>query len=327
MTMPAKKTGLLLVNLGSPDAPSWWAVRRYLKQFLSDPRVVNLPRGLWWLILHLFVLLFRPGKAARAYGKIWTDQGSPLILYTQKLAEKLRLEFSEQSLTVDYAMRYGQPSIKQKLKALQQQGIDRLIVLPMYPQYSSTTTASVFDETVKVLSEWRYIPSLEFISDYHRYPLYIQAIAESIRQYWHEHGQSQRLILSFHGLPERLTELGDPYYYQCQTTAKLIAEALALTPEQWQMVFQSRFGRAKWLQPYCVDILQSLPADGIDRIDIVCPGFSVDCLETLEEIAMTNKKVFLEAGGKSYRYIPALNDSQQQLDWLGALLESDHARL
>ncbi len=327
MTMPAKKTGLLLVNLGSPDAPSWWAVRRYLKQFLSDPRVVNLPRGLWWLILHLFVLLFRPGKAARAYGKIWTDQGSPLILYTQKLAEKLRLEFSEQSLTVDYAMRYGQPSIKQKLKALQQQGIDRLIVLPMYPQYSSTTTASVFDETVKVLSEWRYIPSLEFISDYHRYPLYIQAIAESIRQYWHEHGQSQRLILSFHGLPERLTELGDPYYYQCQTTAKLIAEALALTPEQWQMVFQSRFGRAKWLQPYCVDILQSLPADGIDRIDIVCPGFSVDCLETLEEIVMTNKKVFLEAGGKSYRYIPALNDSQQQLDWLGALLESDHARL
>ncbi len=327
MSGSQQKTGLLLVNLGSPDAPSWWAVRRYLKQFLSDPRVVNLPRVLWWIILHFFVLTLRPGKAAKAYRKIWTRQGSPLIVYTERLAANLARQLKSSSVIVSYAMRYGSPAIEEKLKELKQNNVEHVIVLPMYPQYSSTTTASVFDEVTRVMQGWRHIPTLSFISDYHRHPRYIQAISDSIRQFWRENGQSEQLILSFHGLPARLTELGDPYYHQCQTTANMIAEALHLTPQQWQLVFQSRFGKAKWLEPYCVDVLMALPQQGIKRIDIVCPGFAVDCLETLEEIAMTNKKVFLDAGGQSYRYIPALNDSEQQVDWVVALLENEHARI
>ncbi len=327
MSAPRQKTGLLLVNLGSPDAPAWWAVRRYLKQFLSDPRVVNLPRSLWWIILHCFVLTLRPGKATHAYRKIWTKQGSPLIVHTRQLAARLGQRLNQTSTTVDFAMRYGKPAIEQKLEQFRRQGIERIVILPMYPQYSSTTTASVFDEVMRVMQGWRHIPSLSFISDYHQQPLYIQAIAESIRQFWRQNGQNERLILSFHGLPARLTELGDPYYHQCQVTAKLIAGALELTPEQWCLVFQSRFGKARWLQPYCVDVLTALPQQGISHIDIVCPGFAVDCLETLEEIAMANKKIFLDAGGQSYRYIPALNDSNQQIDWLAALMENGHARL
>jgi ferrochelatase len=327
MSEPQQKTGLLLVNLGSPSALSWWSVRRYLKQFLSDPRVVNLPRILWWLILHFFVLTLRPRKAAKAYRKIWTKQGSPLVFYTQQLSCKLARRLGQPLIKVEFAMRYGIPSIEQKLEAFRQQGIERYVILPMYPQYSSTTSASVFDEVMRVMQSWRHIPSLDFISDYHQQPAYIQAMADSIRHFWLENGQSERLILSFHGLPARLTELGDPYYHQCQTTATLIAKELGLTAEQWTMVFQSRFGKAKWLQPYCVDVLTTLPTQGITHIDIVCPGFAVDCLETLEEIAMANKKLFLEAGGKSYRYIPALNDSEQQIDWLQALLEDNHARL
>ena len=327
MSGSQQKTGLLLVNLGSPDAPSWWAVRRYLKQFLSDPRVVNLPRVLWWSILHFFVLTLRPGKAAKAYRKIWTRQGSPLIVYTERLAANLARQLKSSSVIVSYAMRYGSPAIEEKLKELKQNNVEHVIVLPMYPQYSSTTTASVFDEVTRVMQGWRHIPTLSFISDYNRHPRYIQAISDSIRQFWRENGQSEQLILSFHGLPARLTELGDPYYHQCQTTANMIAESLQLTPQQWQLVFQSRFGKAKWLEPYCVDVLMALPQQGIKRIDIVCPGFAVDCLETLEEIAMTNKKVFLDAGGQSYRYIPALNGSEQQVDWVVALLENEHARI
>lgn len=321
------KTEVILVNLGSPDAPTRRAVRRYLKQFLSDPRVVNLPRFLWWLILHVIVLPLRPGKAAKAYRKIWTPNGSPLIHITGQLSDKLARHSTLQNTRIDFAMRYGKPSMAAKLAKLHYSGIEKLIVLPLYPQYSSTTTASVYDEMVHITQKWRHIPSISFISDYHQQPAYIQAVAQSIEHHWQKHGQNQRLILSFHGLPAKLTELGDPYYHQCQTSATLIAQALGLDDNQWQLVFQSRFGKAEWLKPYCVEVLSALPHQGITSVDVVCPGFAVDCLETLEEIAMANKTVFMQAGGQSYRYIPALNDDSLHIKCLTDILEGEYARL
>jgi len=321
------KTGVILVNLGSPDAPTRRAVRRYLKQFLSDPRVVNLPRFLWWLILHFIVLPLRPGKAAKAYRKIWTPNGSPLIHITRQLSDKLARHIAPRSIKLDFAMRYGKPSMARKLSELHHSGIEKLIVLPLYPQYSSTTTASVYDEMVRITQGWRHIPSISFISDYHQHPAYIQAVAQSIQRHWQKHGQSQLLILSFHGLPAKLTELGDPYYHQCQTSATLIAQALGLEDHQWQLVFQSRFGKTEWLKPYCVEVLRTLPQQGVTSVDVVCPGFAVDCLETLEEIAMENKTVFMQAGGQSYRYIPALNDDSLHIKCLTDILEGENARL
>ncbi|MEO1879136.1 MAG: ferrochelatase [Methylococcales bacterium] len=316
-----KKTGVLIVNLGSPAAPTTSAVRRYLKEFLWDPRVVNLPRFLWWIILHFLVLPFRPRKARKAYKKIWQKQGSPLVFLSQKLVKKVAKQFDSSSHSIDCVMRYGKPSMAAKLKQYKKNKIEEIIVIPLYPQYSSTTTASVYDAVVSQLMSWRHIPSVRFVSDYHQHPLYIEAIAKSVERAWAKKGKNELLLMSFHGLPAQLTEWGDPYFDQCHRTAELIAEALSLSSGQWKIVFQSRFGKAKWLQPYCVEVLQALPDQGIKRVDVVCPGFAVDCLETLEEIEMANKDYFMAAGGENYRYIPALNAAKQHVQLMSALIK------
>jgi ferrochelatase len=300
------KTAVLLVNLGSPSAPDTRSVRRYLREFLSDKRVVRIPSIIWWPLLNFVVLPFRPKKTAAAYQKIWTDEGSPLVAITRELAEILATN-NAAGYHVDYAMRYGKPSITEKLNHLKKQGIENYIILPLYPQYSQTTTSSVFDAVINEFNSWPVIPEFRFISDYHQDPAYIDAISQSIGKFWETNGKAEQLIMSFHGLPENSKKLGDPYFDQCHRSAKLIAKNLELPEQGWQLVFQSRFGRAEWLKPYCVEVLQKLPGQGIKNIDVVCPGFSIDCLETLEEIAITNKQAFINAGGKEYRYIPALN--------------------
>jgi ferrochelatase len=319
--MGSKRTAVLLANLGSPDAPTVKAVRRFLKDFLWDPRVVNLPRPLWWVILHFFVLPFRPRRSVQAYRKIWDVKGSPLVFLTRQLTEKIARSLQAKGVIIDYAMRYGEPSIKSRLSGFKSQGMEKLIVLPLYPQFSSTTTASVYDEMVNELKEWFHLPDIQFISDYHRHPRYIAAVAESIRQSWRDQGRNELLLMSFHGLPEVLTKWGDPYFYHCQETAALIAEQLGLNENEWLMVFQSRFGKAEWLKPYCAETLQNLPGRGVKKVDVVCPGFAVDCLETLEEIAMENKAIFINAGGFVYHYIPALNDSEAHADALLGIIE------
>ncbi len=318
--VPQKKA-VLLVNLGSPDAPTKSAVRRFLKEFLWDPRVVNIPRFIWWIILHFLVLPFRPKKSTKAYKKIWQKKGSPLLFLTRQLSEKVAGKFAHPNYSIHHVMRYGKPSIPKQLAQHKKNQIDELIIIPLYPQYSSTTTASVFDQVVEHVMQWRHIPTLNFISDYHQHPKYIEAIADSIEQAWKKQGRNEILLMSFHGLPEQLTKWGDPYFEQCNQTAKLIAEKLSLSADQWKIVFQSRFGKAKWLQPYCVEVLQALPAQGLKNIDVICPGFAVDCLETLEEIEMANKAIFLEAGGETYHYIPALNDSDKHVELMIELIK------
>ena len=317
----SKKTAVLIVNLGSPASPKTADVRRFLREFLGDPRVVNIPRPIWWMILNLFILPFRPQKSAHAYQTIWTEQGSPLVVFTRDLTAKLADAIADEHLIVDYAMRYGKPSLATKLRDFEQQGVDEIIVLPLYPQYSSTTTASIFDVVADAIKNWWHVPGLRLISDFYRHPAYIAALADSIRHYWQAHGQSQLLVMSFHGVPAMLTKKGDPYYYHCQATAELLAKALGLEAHQWRLVFQSRFGKAEWLKPYCVEVLEELPQEGIHSVDLVCPGFSVDCLETLEEIAITNQEIFLEAGGQQYRYIPALNDSDAHIAVLREIIQ------
>ena len=320
-----EKLGILLVNLGSPDAPSAPAVRRYLAEFLWDKRVVDTTRWLWWLILHGIILRFRPARAARAYQKVWTDQGSPLMaisrLQTQAIEQTLQKNFQGNAI-VELAMRYGQPSIKDGLNALRKAGARRLLVLPMYPQYSATTTAAVFDEVTHVLRDWRWLPDFRFINHYHDHPKYIEALANSIRSHWDKNGRGDKLLFSFHGIPQRYVDNGDPYFCHCHKTARLTAEALQLKDEDWQLVFQSRFGREPWLQPYCDKTLEQLPAQGLKKIDIICPGFSADCLETLEEIEMENREIFLQAGGEQYHYIPALNAQPEHIDALNEVLSA-----
>jgi ferrochelatase len=318
----AKKAGILLVNLGSPSSTKTGDVRRFLREFLGDPRVVNLPRPLWWLILNLFVLPFRPRKSAHAYKQIWTEQGSPLVAFTRQLTEKLAKRYGNQQRLIDFAMRYGKPTVGEKLEAFKKQGVEEIVVLPLYPQYSSTTTASIFDVVAEQFVGWRHMPSLRFISDYHQSPAYIEAVADSVTRHWQTHGQADLLLMSFHGLPAKLTEWGDPYFYHCRTSAGLIAEKLGLNGKQWQLVFQSRFGKAEWLKPYCVEVLRDLPKQGVERVDVICPGFPVDCLETLEEIALANRDIFIKAGGKSYRYIPALNDGDAHVEVMADLIRT-----
>lgn len=312
---PRRPWAALLVNLGTPEAPTPAAVRRYLAEFLMDPRVVEIPRPIWWLILHGVILQVRPRKSAHAYQSIWTDEGSPLMALSRKLTDAVRQELSARLgdgvPVVELAMRYGQPAIAAQLAALKAQGIERFVILPLYPQYSAPSTGTVFDAVAKAISKWRAVPELRFVRDYYSHPGYADAIAGSIARYWEEHGRNGLLLFSFHGLPERSRALGDPYYDQCQTSARLVAERLGLADGEWQVVFQSRFGPARWLQPYCVEVLKELPTRGVKEVDVVCPGFAVDCLETLEEIAIANKEVFMEAGGSSYRMIPALNASPE----------------
>jgi ferrochelatase len=323
MAKNAAKTGVLLVNLGTPAAPAPAAVRRYLAEFLWDPRVVEIPRPLWWLLLHGVVLRTRPRKSAKAYRAIWTERGSPLLYLTEDLAQAVReaLAASGQGdWQVDIAMRYGEPSLPAQLEKLKAAQVDEIILLPLFPQYSAAATATIFDRAALVLRAWRHLPNLRFISDYHQNEAYIAAVCDSIADFWRDNGKAPLLLMSFHGLPERNTALGDPYYTQCQASARLIAARLGLAAGEWRLVFQSRFGPAQWLKPYCVDTLQALPGEGVKAVDVVCPGFAVDCLETLEEIAIANREVFKAAGGESYRYIPALNASANHARALAGLL-------
>ncbi len=312
------RVGVLLVNLGTPEAPTPAAVRRYLAEFLSDPRVVELPRLLWWPLLHGVILRVRPARSARKYASVWTPDGSPLAAWTDKQAKLLAGWLGEAGLAVLVrpAMRYGRPSIAEGLDALRAEGATRVLVLPMYPQYSATTTGSVFDAVADWGRRARWVPELRFVHEYHDDPSYIDALAARVRAHWQAEGRGPMLVMSFHGVPERTLQLGDPYHCLCLKTARLLAERLGLPPEQHRVTFQSRFGKARWLQPYTEPTLQQLARDGVPRVDVICPGFVADCLETLEEIDREAREAFLEAGGHEFHYIGALNDRPEWIDAL-----------
>jgi ferrochelatase len=316
-------TGVLLVNLGTPDAPTASAVRRFLKAFLSDPRVVEYPRLLWWLILNGVILRIRPSRSAKAYREIWTDDGSPLMLHSQRLTDGVRERLEQRApgeYKVELAMTYGEPSITSAIDKLQKAGARRLLILPLYPQYSGTTTASVFDAVTSKLQGMRWVPESRFINQYHDEPGYIRALAASVREYWQQHGRGDHLLFSFHGVPRYTLDKGDPYHCHCQKTGRLVAEELELEEEQWTLSFQSRVGRDEWLRPYTDETVVELASKGIGRLDVACPGFSADCLETLEEIAMQNAEFFEDAGGESLHYIPALNARDDHIDFLTTLI-------
>jgi ferrochelatase len=305
----AAGSGLLLVNLGTPEAAAPAPLRRYLAEFLGDPRVIELPRTLWLPILYGVILPFRAGRSARAYAKIWTERGSPLRWHSEDLAGAVQARLAVQGAKVEVrlAMRYGQPAIRKVLDDWIRQGLRRLLVLPLYPQFSATTTATAFDEVGRCLAGWRWPPELRLINDYFAEPGWAAAVAGRVRQHWAQHGQGEHLLLSFHGVPQRYLRAGDPYHCQCHASARLIAAELGLDASAWQLSFQSRVGREPWLQPYTDHTIEQLARQGVRTLDVVCPGFAVDCLETLEEIAMQNAEAFSEAGGEALRYIPALN--------------------
>lgn len=316
------KTGILLVNLGTPDAPDTASLRRYLAEFLSDPRVVELPRLLWKALLHGIILRTRPAKSAAAYRQVWTEQGSPLMDISLRQQQKLTalLSAKKQHAKVYLAMRYGNPSMASVLQQMQQDGVDRIVVLPLYPQYAAPTTGSVFDALAAELSQWRYVPSLHFIHTYHDNPAFITALSNSIAQDFARHGRPQKLVLSYHGMPEENLHKGDPYYCFCMKTSRLVAEQLGLAEQEIMTTFQSRFGKAVWLQPYTDQTMGSLPTAGCRDIAVACPAFSADCLETLEEIAVENRDIFLSAGGEKFRYIPCLNDADSHIEMMAQLL-------
>lgn len=313
------KTAVLLVNLGTPDAPTAGAVRTYLKQFLSDPRVVEIPRALWWFILHGIILPLRSKQSAAKYASIWTKDGSPLKIHTERQAALLRGYLGERGhqLHVAYAMRYGSPSVPQVLQKLQEEGCTRILVLPAYPQYSGTTTASVFDAVFEHYRSQRNVPELRFVKHYHDDEGYLHALRRSVLAHWDMHGRPDKLVMSFHGVPKRTLQLGDPYHCECHKTARLLASLLGLKDGDFIVTFQSRFGKAEWLQPYTAPTLKKLAQQGIKRVDVMCPGFIGDCLETLEEIGMEGKQEFLAAGGKEFHYIPCLNEMPE---WINAFV-------
>ncbi|WP_455218312.1 ferrochelatase [Kaarinaea lacus] len=317
-------TGVLITNLGTPDAPTPTALRRYLAEFLWDPRIVDMPRPLWWLILHGFILRFRPGRSAAAYRKVWTEEGSPLLSISSRQLEALRGELAQRlsgPVVVELGMRYGNPSIASGLEKLRAANARRILVLPLYPQYSCSTTASTFDAVASAVEKWRWVPELRFVNQYHDETGYIEALASSIRESWAGRQQADKLLFSFHGTPKRFLTEGDPYFCQCHKTARLVAERLELTDDQWQLTFQSIFGREEWLKPYTIDTLRELASAGTRSVDIVCPGFSADCLETIEEIGMENRDAFIEAGGETFTYIPALNDRRDHIQALAGLVQ------
>jgi ferrochelatase len=320
------KIGVLVTNLGTPAAATAGAVRPYLKQFLSDPRVVEVPRLLWWLILNLVILRLRPRRSARAYAKIWTDEGSPLLVHTRAqaaaLAAGLAREYGE-DLVLEYGFRYGEPSIGTALQSLIDRGARKLLVLPLYPQYSGPTGGATFDALAADLGARRWVPDLRLVMHYHDHSRYIAALAGSIRRYWQDHGRAEKLILSYHGIPERYRDDGDPYYCECLKTTRLLAEELGLAETDYSMCFQSRFGYAEWVKPYTDVVLQELAASGVRSVQVVCPGFAADCLETLEEIAMQYAGLFEAAGGERFEYIPALNAEPAHIDFLLELVREN----
>jgi len=316
--------GVLLVNLGTPDAPTTEDVRRYLAEFLNDTRVVETPRWLWWLILNGIILRTRPKRSAAAYASVWTDEGSPLMRVSVHQAEALQTRLDEQMdqpVKVALAMRYGNPSIAAGLDQLRKANAERVIVLPLYPQYSAATTASIFDAVTTELQNWRRLPELRFINRYQDHPAYIRALADSVRAAWEREGKSERLLMSFHGIPQDYADGGDPYPEECQTTAALLAKELELEDEQWGISFQSRLGRKEWIKPYTDKTLKVWGKEGVKSVHVICPGFAADCLETLEEIAVENRDYFLKAGGQSFHYIPALNESAGHVALMAELVQ------
>jgi ferrochelatase len=322
-TEASKKFGILMVNLGTPEAPTPKAVRTYLKEFLSDVRVVDAPRIIWWFVLRI-ILLIRPKPVSEAYASVWTEDGSPLLAISKKqtaaLQQKLQLDTGN-DIPVELGMTYGNPSILSASMALRAKGVERILILPMYPQFSSSTTAAIYDKLSELLKQCPHLPEMRWIRDFHDHPGYINALAQSIKKQWQNSGQSEKLLMSFHGVPERYTLKGDPYEHQCRKTADLLAAKLELRPEQWQCCFQSRFGREEWVKPYTDFTLKQWGKDGIKSVDVICPAFSADCLETLEEIQVENKEYFVETGGEIFNYIPALNDNPDHIELLSELVQ------
>ncbi len=323
-----ERIGILLTNLGTPDSCEPADVRRYLKEFLWDPRVVEVPRLAWWFVLNFIILNTRPKRSAAAYKKVWTEEGSPLLTISQQQAESLQHALDQQypdRFKVVLAMRYGQPSIQDGLEKLRQAGARRLLVFPLYPQYSASTTASTFDAVTTEFQHWRWLPEMRFINHYHDDERYIETLAQSVRDFWREHGKPEKLVMSFHGVPKDYLLKGDPYHCECHKTGRLLAEKLELDAEDWQLTFQSRLGPKEWLKPYTDHTLEAMGKAGVKNVQVVCPGFSADCLETLEEIAMENRETFLQAGGEQYEYIPCLNSRDTHIDMMLKLVEQHAA--
>lgn len=324
----APRIGVLLINLGTPEAPTAAAVRSYLEEFLSDPRVVEIPRLLWWPILHFFVLTTRPKATAQRYAQVWMSEGAPLRVHTERQTTLLRGYLGDRAqqlpLVVDYAMRYGSPSIADKLKAMKAQHCDRILLVPLYPQYAAATTATALDAAAECFREMRNQPAVRTVRSFPDHPGYIAALAQSARDYWARNQRADVLVISFHGLPRATLDQGDPYHCECHKTGRLLADALGLKPERYRVAFQSRFGRAEWLKPYTADVLAELGKQRVGRVDVICPGFVADCLETLEEIAIEGKATFLGAGGREFHAIPCLNERP---DWIEALTEIVAANL
>ncbi|MEZ5524219.1 MAG: ferrochelatase [Pseudomonadales bacterium] len=315
--------GVLLVNLGTPDAPTTSAVRRYLRAFLSDPRVIDTPKLIWWFILNGIILLVRPAKVAKLYRSIWTSEGSPLLKESRAQAAGLQQTLDERGLDcrVELAMTYGEPSVSGAIERLRSAGCERVLVIPLYPQYSATTTAAVIDAVYASQKQQRDLPEFRFVKSYGDHPTYIAALANSVKSHWQQNGQGQKLVMSFHGIPKRYADCGDPYPKECHKTAHCLAEALELEDEQWLYTYQSRFGPAEWLQPYTDKTLEALPGERIKAVDIISPAFTADCLETLEELKIQNQELFLSSGGERYEYIPALNADALFIQCLAELTE------
>ena len=319
------KTGVLLTNLGTPDEPTTPSLKRYLRQFLSDGRVIETPKAIWWLILNGIILNTRPAKSAKNYKSVWTEEGSPLLLYTKKQKEliKSHLEKKFSNLVFEIGMRYGNPSIKKGLNNLRNQNCDRIVVLPLYPQYCAATTGSTFDAVAEELQQWRWVPSLRFIGSYYDQPLYIKALKNSIEDFWSKNKKPAKLIFSYHGIPKKYLDKGDPYHCFCRKTTRLVAEEMNLSENSYITTFQSRFGPAEWLQPYTDKTIESLAKDGTDNIHVISPAFSSDCLETIEELNEENREIFIENGGKKFGYIPCLNDREDHIHLLTSLIENE----
>ena len=313
--------GVLLANLGTPEAPEKKPVARFLREFLSDPRVIDLPRYLWLPLLNLVIIPFRAGRSAEAYRKIWWPEGSPLLVLTERLAERVA-EVLPADTRVEIGMRYGEPAIKNRLERLKRKGVDELIVIPLYPQFSHTTTSSIYDAVDAALDELDWHPVQRRIEEYHVDAAWVAAVATSISDFQSKRGRGEKLLFSMHGIPERYVEQGDPYRAHCEASVKAVADRLGLPEDAWILTYQSRVGREPWLQPYTDITLQELARDGIEHVQVVCPGFAVDCLETLEEIAMQNEEAFEAAGGKKLDYIPALNDSAAHAEVFRVMIES-----
>lgn len=317
---PVAKVGILLTNLGTPDAPTTPALRRYLAEFLADPRVIEIPRVIWLLILHGIILRIRPKKSAALYKSVWTSEGSPLLAISKQQQLAIQAQLGA-GYSVKLGMRYGNPSIASVLRELQSEGVRKIVVLPLYPQYAGPTTGSTFDAIAKEFRTWRWVPEFHFVNNYCDEPLYIEALANSVREHIEKNGTPQKIIFSYHGMPKRYLTAGDPYFCLCQKTTRLVQERLGLDKNLCLTSFQSRFGKAEWLKPYTDQILEDLPKSGIKNIAILSPAFSADCLETLEELAVENRHAFMAAGGEKYSYIPALNDRNDHIHALVELLK------